>query len=265
LAATLLRPIHVSYATANLSQAARFLRRSAERHGLDTRIYGPDSPVVADLRERYPAIMTAKRGAGYWLWKPFIVLDAMNSVPDGTAVLYTDIALTFVADPAPLLALAQQHPVCLFGISLGEPASAWTKRDCFVELGADTPDYWNLPLLLGGFQLYRAGPQARAFLKMLCETMANDAALTDKPNIHGLPDLLGFREHRHDQSILTILAHREGTPIFPDPSQFGDWDRQPNGLPFRQIFHLHRKRDTHLPNLLWRQLRGAYTGGRGFA
>jgi len=265
LGATLLRPIHVSYATANLSQAARFLRRSAGRYGLDTHIYGPESPVVADLRQRYPAIMSAKRGAGYWLWKPFIILDAMSSVPDGTPVLYTDIALTFVADPSPLLALAEQHPVSLFGMSSGQPATAWTKRDCFIELDADTPEFWNLPQLWAGMQLYRAGPEARTFLHKLCKAMTNEAALTDQPNIYGLPDLPTFRDHRHDQSILTILAHKEGVPIFPDPSQFGRWDAQPDGLPFRQTVHLHRKRDSNILDVLWRQLRGVYTGGRGFA
>jgi len=259
------RPVHVSYATANFSQAARILRRSARRFGLDTRIYGPDGPVAAGLRARHPAVMSAKRGAGYWLWKPFIILDAMNTVPDGTAVLYTDIALSFIADPAPLLALAARNPICLFGRAVYGPQRIWTKRDCFVELDADTPEFWNLPQLWAGMQLYRAGPEARVFLGKLCEAMANEAALTDKPNIHGLPDLPSLREHRHDQSILTILAHREGVTIFPDPSQFGGWEVQPPDTPFRQIFHLHRKRDTHLPNLFWRQLRGVYTGGRGFA
>jgi len=209
--------------------------------------------------------MSAKRGAGYWLWKPFIIRDTMNSVPDGTAVLYTDAALTFIADPAPLLALADEHPVCLFGTTVYGPQGIWTKRDCFIELDADTPEFWNLPQLWAGMQLYRAGAEARAFLAKLCAAMANEAALTDQPNIHGLPDLQTFRDHRHDQSILTILAHKEGVRVFADPSQFGHWDTQPEGLPFRQTVHLHRKRDSNFLDVLWRQLRGAYTGGRGFA
>jgi hypothetical protein len=265
MSTTPLSAVHVSFATADFSQAARLLRRGARRYGLETRLYDPDDPVIIGLHERYPAIMNARRGAGYWLWKPFIVLDAMKDLPDGTPLLYTDVALTFIADPAPLLALTAKHPVCLFGTPSGEPASVWTKRDCFVELGADTPGFWNLPQLWAGIHLYRAGPEARAFLEKLCKAMANEVALTDQPNIHGLPDLPGFRAHRHDQSILTIVAHKENAAIFPDPSQFGRGDKQPDGAPFRQIVHLHRKRDTHLPNLLWRQLRGAYTGGRGFA
>ena len=151
------RPLHISFTTANFSQAARMLTKSARQYELETRLYDPGHPVIAALRERYPAIMNAKRGAGYWLWKPFIILDAMNNVPDGTPILYTDVALTFVADPAPLLALAKDHPVCLFGFPAKRSQAVWTKRDCFVELDADAPEFWDLPQLWGGMQLYRAG------------------------------------------------------------------------------------------------------------
>lgn len=257
--------VHLSYATAGYRQAARYLVRSTRKYGLQTRLYGPTHPAVADLHRRYPAIMGARRGAGYWLWKPFITLDAMNSVPDGTAVFYTDVALTFIADPAPLLALADEHPVCLFRTPPQADTSVWTKRDCFVELDADTPEFWGLQQLTAGLQLYRAGPQARAFLEKLCAAMANETALTDLPNRHGLPDLPGFRDHRHDQSILTILAHKEGIPIFPDPSQFGPWDKGADGLPYGQTVHIHRKHDRGFLDVLWRQVSGAYTGGRGFA
>ncbi len=265
MAATPSRALHVSYATAGFAQAARFLVRSARRFSLDTRLYGPADPVIHDLRRRYPAIMGSKRGAGYWLWKPFILLDAMKDVPDGTPVLYTDAALTFIADPAPLLALAGTHPVAMFGTSDGVLASTWTKRDCFIELQADTPEFWGLAQVWAGFQLYRAGPEARAFLHDLCEAMANEVALTDRANVHGGPDLPDFKAHRHDQSVLTVVAHKAGVPVFRDPSQFGRWREAPRDAPFGQTVHLHRKRDTHLPNLVWRQMRGVYTGGRGFA
>ncbi|TGR67577.1 hypothetical protein EN866_40605, partial [Mesorhizobium sp. M2D.F.Ca.ET.223.01.1.1] len=91
--------------------------------------------------------MAQPRGAGYWLWKPFITLDMMDRVPDGTPVLYSDAALTFIADPAPMIALSRQHPVCLFRMSGPILQSVWTKRDCFVEMDADREEFWSLPQL----------------------------------------------------------------------------------------------------------------------
>lgn len=221
--------------------------------------------MLVSLRKKYPTIMAAPRGAGYWLWKPFIIMDALSNVPDGTPVLYTDASMTFVDDPAPLIALAEKHPVSLFKMSGPMLQATWTKRDTFVEMGADTDHFWTLPQLLGGIQLYRAGPQARGFVSLLAKAMANEVRLTDIPNIHGLPNLPGFVDHRHDQSILTILAEQQAVSIFRDPSQFGDWHSEEAGRsPFRQTFHIHRMRNEPLYKWLSKRLRRKYTGGKGF-
>ena len=255
------RPVHVSYATPNYSQAAKLLAKTARRVGnLETRVYTPEHSAVRKLAHDHPAIMSAKRGAGYWLWKPFIVLDAMRGLPDGTPVLYTDVAMTFIADPAPLLALAKEHPVSVFETG-GLPQAKWTKRDCFVALDADTPEYWELNQLSGGFQLYRTGPKAREFLHDLATAMSNEAALTDAPNICGLPDLPGFVTHRHDQAILTILARKHGAAVFPDPSQHGPWPS--DDAPYPQILHLHRRANYNPVKWLNKRLRQSYNGGRG--
>lgn len=260
-----MRAVHVSYATPNLSQAGKLLLKSARRFGLDSHLYAPDHPVLVELTQRYKSIMAAPRGAGYWLWKPFIILDMINRVPDGTPVLYSDAALTFIADPAPMIALSRQHSVCLFRMSGPMPQSAWTKRDCFVEMDADREEFWSLPQLWAGMQLYRAGPEARAFLTVLATAMASEVRLTDMPNIHGLPNLPGFVEHRHDQSVLTILARQQGAAIFRSPSQhWRDPSAPASETPFGQTVFVHRKRNHAYFRWLYRRLRQKYTGGQGF-
>jgi hypothetical protein len=262
----MMRAVHVSFATANFLQAKKLLLKSARRFGLDeNRLYTPAHPVLAYLAQRYPSIMAAQRGAGYWLWKPFIIFDVLSSVPDGTPVLYTDSAMTFIADPAPLISLAEKHPVCLFEMRGQFLQGTWTKRDCFVEMNADTDEFWSLPQLWAGMQLYRAGPEAREFVSQLAEAMASDVRLTDRPNIHGLPNLRDFIEHRHDQSVLTILAKRHGAAIFRDPSQQGNWDSlEPGETPFRQTVFAHRQRNKPFHTWMIERLRQHYTGGRGF-
>jgi hypothetical protein len=132
-------------------------------------------------------------------------------------------------------------------------------------MDADTEEFWSLPQLSASLQLYRAGPEARAFLSMLATAMASEVRLTDMPNIHGLPNLPGFVDHRHDQSVLTILARQHGAAIFRDPSRF--WDdpsAPPSETPFGQIVYLHRSRNRSYFRWLYMRLRQDYTGGRGF-
>lgn len=244
---------HITYATGRFLAAARLLARSAWRYGIrTTRIYGPADRVVADLAARHPDIMGAERGGGYWLWKPHIIRDALASANDGAVVLYTDAAMVFVADPGPLLGLAADHPVVLFEME-AMPMATWTKRDCFVGLGADILEFWQLNQLTAGVQMYRAGIESREFVDAVCAAMVRPGVLSDAENVRGKPNFKEYREHRHDQSILTIMARKYGLPAFPDPSQYGlkapslvprpcdDGTVRPPA-PYGQIFEIHRRK-----------------------
>ena len=45
---------------------------------------------------------------------------------------------------------------------------------------------------------------------------------SDRPNVCGLHNLPGFIEHRHDQSILSLLALRDQLEVIRHPSQYGN-------------------------------------------
>jgi hypothetical protein len=199
--------------------------------------------------------MSVRKGAGFWLWKPFIIRHALSQAQEGDAVIYTDAGMIVVGDPALLLGVTRDHPVVLFRSGTGQPQRTLTKRDCFVLLDADAPEYWDTPQLLGGIQLYRAGPEASAFVDKLCAAMPNVNVLTDAPNICGLPNLPEFLDHRHDQAILTIMAQKEGIPIFPQPTQWGRPDFS-SDVPFGQVFQLHGKKDLDVLGWYFRWLTG---------
>lgn len=72
-------------------------------------------------------------------------------------------------------------------------------------------------------------------------TYAQDSRIiTDDKNIFGLDNYPGFRGHRHDQTILSLLAKKWGLTIYADPSQWGSGS---NNRPFPTIFNHHRSRD----------------------
>ena len=65
----------------------------------------------------------------------------------------------------------------------------------------------------------------------------------------GRENLPGYRDHRHDQSVLGILAERHALPHFPDPSQYG----YPHvGATYGQVIDSHRSRKFTLRNRLGR-------------
>ena len=196
------------------------------------------------------------RGAGYWLWKPYIILDAMAQVPDGTPVLYADCGVEYVDDPAPLLSLLEGRDIVLFDNRLPEwTQAAFTKRDCFVLMDADIREHWNARQLDAAFQLYRAGPVARAFLTELRDCMRDPRILTDIPNELGRENLPEFVDHRHDQSVLTVLARNHGVETFRSPAippQDGDERSR-----YPKIFDQHRRKNKKLGKYLRMRLKRA--------
>jgi hypothetical protein len=210
--------VHVTFGTSDYSQSLSRLRRSANRVGIHTvRIYRPHSIAVRRAAMENPELIKRRRGAGYWLWKPYILLDAMDAAKEGTIIIYTDAGQRYLADPSPLISLAAERDVLLFHNNAGYLQRTWTKRDCFVLMEADTPEHWNALQLDASIQIYRAGPRARSFLAEWQAAMRDPRILSDAPNTCGLPNFGGFREHRHDQSILTILAMKHGVECFPSP------------------------------------------------
>jgi len=255
--------VHVSFGTDNFSQALTRLRRSARRFGIhDVRLYRTNHPAVCRAIDENPEIMKQRRGAGYWLWKPYILLDAMDSVEDGTIIIYTDAAQRYIADPSSIFALAVKNDVVPFHQSYLQ--RIWTKRDCFVLMQADAPQFWDARQLDASIQLYRAGAKARSFLVELRNIMRDPRILCDGPNTCGLPNLAGFREHRHDQSITTILAMKHEIKTFPSPKIALIRDpvtgiRKAGSPPrtARVIFEHHRRKNEP-PTTYWVRLVGEF-------
>ena len=206
-------------------------------------IYTPESPVVRRMLAENPWLSLDARGAGYWLWKSYILLDALDRVPEGSLVLYTDVAVYYVAPPEDMLRLAEERDIVLFEHHSPDwTQSVFTKRDCLVLLDADRPEDWHRRQLDAAFQLYRAGPRARAFLTEMCETMRDPRVLTDDENTCGKPNLPEFRDHRHDQSVLTIMAARHGIETFRNPSAPTSANDKRSVYP--KVFHHHRRRNA---------------------
>jgi hypothetical protein len=68
-------------------------------------------------------------------------------------------------------------------------------------------------------------------------TYAQDArAITDDDNVLGSNNYPDFRQHRHDQTIMSLLVKKWNLTVYPDPSQWGESHKRP----YPTIFDHHR-------------------------
>lgn len=114
----------------------------------------------------------------------------------------------------------------------------WTKRDCFIKMGCDTPEYHNGPQCSASIQMYRKCAKSVEFVKEYLHLCQDEDILTDKPNLLG-SNLKTFDDHRHDQSVLSLLSIKYKNIHLPNPSETGEGTR-PKDCQYQSVLWHHR-------------------------
>ena len=191
---------------------------AALRCGFDTATHFTEE----DLREtpfwaENAGILEQERGAGYWLWKPYITLQKLREVGPNDIVVYNDVGryapgsfTPFPRFPQAAVNMAALSPNrYLFGfITDWLIQGHYTKRDCFIGLEADTEDMHLAAQISGGPIFAMPSEQSFKFLESWLKYAQDPHILTDMPDERGDP-LQEFEDHRHDMAISSILLHQQ--------------------------------------------------------
>jgi hypothetical protein len=216
----------VSYANERFVPDQALLAASALRFGVtDVRPWSQQMLHRTAFYSENKAILDLERGAGYWLWKPFIISETLKEMEEGDCLIYSDSGMKVVADLTPLFRIALERDLVFFS-GTGQ-CRQWTKRDCFYFLNADEPLFHEAQMVDASFLVLAKNSFVNSFMAEWLKSCRDPRILTDEPNTSGLPDLPGFIEHRHDQSVLSIFARRGNFEMFRHPSQFGNHSKSP--------------------------------------
>jgi hypothetical protein len=207
----------VSFATDNLRNQQFALEASAkgcedisliaswnERRLSSTRFYLDNNDVLKE-----------KRGGGLWLWKPYIILEELEKNDDSEFVLYYDVGRgagnRLPKDLTTLIDWAAKGSGAVPGVYVPQygPNSWWTKRDAFVLMHCDGQQYADTPQVQATFSLWRKNCECKEFVFLWLGYCRDRRIISDDNNICGFDNYDGFIQHRHDQSILTLLCIRE--------------------------------------------------------
>lgn len=171
--------------------------------------YGPKD-IDDNFYKTHFDILSQKRGGGYWIWKPYVILKTLETLNDGDYLFYTDAGMIYSHDVRVLIEHMNrdQQDICLSSGFV--PAKDWCKRDCFILMGCDNEEAHNRIMVSGGYVLVKKSKRSIEFVTEWLKYAVDSRASTDKENELGYPNLPGFREHRHDQAILSNLCYLYG-------------------------------------------------------
>lgn len=217
----------VSFGTPVFYNSLKNLKETSLKNGAEKIfIYTREDILKTNFYEKNKSILNMPRGGGYWLWKPYILLETMKKIAEGDCLIYLDAGVSTIANLRPLAEFCKNNGnILLFGNN--NKNKFWTKRDAFVLMKADSKKYWESNQVQASFQVYIKNKKTLKFLKEYLRYCKDPRIITDVPNVMGKDNLAGFIENRHDQSILTNLAVKYNIKLFRDPSQGGNAQKLP--------------------------------------
>lgn len=214
-------PFHlVTYATAKYRHRQIFLNASALANGVVATAvsWNPQKLIDVGFSEIAPDISLTERGSGFWAWKPFVILKALEAAAEGELVLYCDagrkypyILLDTPLDP--FVTWMDEHKQDIMpGVSIpwNGPMSVWTKHDAFEETGVDGQNIRNASPIQASFSLWRNTKPTRTFVNEWLSWCVQRQLVSDDPSASAKSEAPDFKAHRHDQSLLNLCCHKHG-------------------------------------------------------
>jgi hypothetical protein len=152
-----------------------------------------------------------KRGYGYWLWKPYLVYKTLSTLKDGDRLVYADAGASFGSDIHQFneIVAMSSRPSGVVSWSLPYLENQWTKQDLVEYLNAS--HVMESTQLHATFFVLRRCEAVLSLVKKWYETASIYHLLDDSPS--AFPNHQSFNEHRHDQSIFSLLRKIHGTEI----------------------------------------------------
>jgi len=227
---------HITFTDDNMTISAKKCSESALFYGCDeSSIIMPDD-LEKKWADEFIHILDQPRGAGYWLWKPKIILDELENMKDGEMLVYTDAGLTF-QNNIDLMVKEMNHPVMVFGNRWIH--GDWCKMDVLRGMGCE--QFADREQLQASCLIIKNSVQARHFIGQWLAFAEKPGFIDDSPSITPNPER--YREHRHDQAILTNLTYLMGIPVHWWPAQYNVRNRNKYSNKYPVMFEHLRKRN----------------------
>ncbi len=253
--------IAVNYADKKFQRAQKLNSRTARQWGADRVIeYGPGD-IDEAFRRRNKEILDTPRGGGYYLWKPYFYRKAYDELGEGDYLVYIDSGAVYINRIQYLIDCMEQEkvPLMIFSLERERIEKGNTKRDAFVLTGCDEARYADTPQSIGGYFVCKKAPEVKAYLDEVLQYAQDIRIISDKPNVMGLPNYAEFADHRHDQSVISLMSKKYGFKRFRDPSQFGMINHYEEEVERRstypQIVDSHRLNAGSLLEVRFRRIR----------
>lgn len=170
------------------------------------------------------------RGYGYYMWKPYVVKRTMDQMNDDDILVYIDAGCTINTyakkrlEEYVQMVRDSKHGIISFQMDLS--SQKYTKKELFDYMRVSKEDQ-KKNQFVAGILILRKNENTKKIVDEWYRVSHIPEMINDQRSLIQHPD---FIDHRHDQSILSILFYKYGSIIIPDETFF--YPNWKNGLEY---------------------------------
>lgn len=232
----------VSFAHNCCKKAQDNLEKTAYEHGAYKVVSLNLDTLEAPIKVK-DYIKNNKRGAGYWIWKPYAIKQILKISDPGDIIIYVDSSTYFNKSLNNISDFINKNDIlCFKHGEIGKEGDTrqfkWTKMNAVKHFGYST-DSWcknegQKDQFMGAFIGILNNQIGNLLINKYLEIMnpENSYLFDDTPS--NIENCDGFKESRHDQQMLSLILYKYFPDIlFPnyDKNKYGwVWHENINGL-----------------------------------
>jgi hypothetical protein len=203
-----MKKYHINYAHSRYFQAQKYCSDSAINAGFDEVISYNIKDIDDSFFEKNKHILSQPRGVGYWIWKPYFIHKTLQKLNHGDLLVYSDSGSFYQNSVQPLIDKINLDKQGILSFELkGLIEKDYTKKDAFVLMGLDEPKYTDSSQREATYIWLIKNDFTIKLIEEYLEYAQNSNIITDMPNITG-ENYSTFKDHRHDQSIWSLLCKK---------------------------------------------------------
>ncbi len=243
----------LTYGDNNFYLSKKNLCYLAEESGLFNQVIslGPKD-LGKEFKKEFKNVLNKPIGGGYWIWKYKIISELLNQINKNDIVIYCDAGASLNTSPKAIVRFKEYINI----ISSKDVSQLRMKcEDHFIEkyyTNKKLFDYFKVTTdskigtstqLQAGHQFYKKNDETMSYFDDYSKVVSSDYNLiTDFYSSE--KQINGFIEHRHDQSIFSILSKMYKAYIIENETEFRTKPSMQYDYPFLSVrSYGHGKRD----------------------
>ncbi|WP_123772315.1 hypothetical protein [Zobellia sp. OII3] len=182
--------------------------------------YSPED-IDSSFLNQNEELLKHSKGFGNYFWKPYLVKKALAEIEEGDYLIYADSGTIFLKNVRRIINYMNEKNEDVICFTLPLIERQWTKRDAFVLMECDEPNFSDTVQVTGNFFILKKSPKSISFVEEYLKYCSDHRIISDTPNAMGLNNYPEFNAHRHDQSVLSLLCKKRNILLEGDLSDYG--------------------------------------------